>query len=299
MSKLTIQEHVTQVIERARKTFCNQHVPTADELRANIRARSSRFRRRYIEPLVPLIEQSPEAEWLTVGDGWGQESFHLQEFHANVLATDIDTKYLSSFHTAGLIERYESQNIEKLTFGDRSFDYVMAKEMLHHLARPYLGIYEMLRVARKGVIIIEPQDPKVNEDLATQADGVREEFEAKIFGNLDFFFEDIGNYIYRFSAREFEKIAYGLGRSTIAFRGINDVGAFPTETDINVDDQAFSQLLQGLALKDYLSTYGNRRFEYLMTIIFIEEIAGELEESLRKLGWEVRPLLKNPYLYDQ
>ena len=35
-------------------------------------------------------------------------------------------------------------------FEDNSFDIVFTKESMHHWPRPYLGIYEMLRVAAKS-----------------------------------------------------------------------------------------------------------------------------------------------------
>ncbi len=51
---------------------------------------------------------------------------------------------------------YECQNAECLTYDSRSYDVVICKEGLHHLARPFLGLYEMLRVCRRAVILIEP-----------------------------------------------------------------------------------------------------------------------------------------------
>jgi len=38
----------------------------------------------------------------------------------------------------------------------KSFDLVLCKEALHHLARPVLGLYEMLRVCRQRAVAIEP-----------------------------------------------------------------------------------------------------------------------------------------------
>lgn len=52
--------------------------------------------------------------------------------------------------------RYELANAEALPYASRSFELVLAKEMLHHLPRPVLGLYEMLRVCRDRVVFVEP-----------------------------------------------------------------------------------------------------------------------------------------------
>ncbi len=51
---------------------------------------------------------------------------------------------------------YELANAEALPYASRSFDLVLCKEALHHLARPVLGLYEMLRVCRHRAVLIEP-----------------------------------------------------------------------------------------------------------------------------------------------
>ena len=53
---------------------------------------------------------------------------------------------------------YELANAEALPYPSRSFDLVLCKEALHHLARPALGLYEMLRVCRHRAVFIEPWD---------------------------------------------------------------------------------------------------------------------------------------------
>ncbi len=52
--------------------------------------------------------------------------------------------------------RYELANAEALADPSASFDLVLAKEVLHHLARPVLGLYEMLRVCRRRAVFVEP-----------------------------------------------------------------------------------------------------------------------------------------------
>lgn len=60
---------------------------------------------------------------------------------------------------------YQRQNCESISLNSRSFDLVFCKEGLHHLARPVLGLYEMLRICRKAAIIIEPYDTLLGKAL--------------------------------------------------------------------------------------------------------------------------------------
>jgi ubiquinone/menaquinone biosynthesis C-methylase UbiE len=85
---------------------------------------------------------------------------------------------------------------EKLSFKDDHFDYSFIAASLHHLPRPVLGLYELLRVSKHGVIVIEPNDCWLTR-LATKL-GLAQEI------------EETGNYVYRLSKREVHKIASSL-----------------------------------------------------------------------------------------
>jgi SAM-dependent methyltransferase len=47
---------------------------------------------------------------------------------------------------------------EDLCFGDDSYDTVFAHDVLHHCRSPHAALLEMLRVARRHIIIMEPHD---------------------------------------------------------------------------------------------------------------------------------------------
>ncbi len=47
-------------------------------------------------------------------------------------------------------------NAENLDIPDKSYDLVLVQNGLHHLPRPVLGLTEMIRVAKKAVMMIEP-----------------------------------------------------------------------------------------------------------------------------------------------
>ncbi|NHQ88659.1 class I SAM-dependent methyltransferase [Iodobacter sp. HSC-16F04] len=148
--------------------------------------------------------------WLTVGDGAGYDAWRLlQAGFREVLATDLDDAVLAETKAAGFIQNISIENAEALSFADNSFDFILCKEALHHMSRPYAAIYEMFRVARYGVVVIEPQDPWV--DYPCRVDQSQPHYES------------VGNYVYQYSTRELEKIAYGLNIRGIASKKMMDV----------------------------------------------------------------------------
>lgn len=74
---------------------------------------------------------------------------------------------------------------------DETFDLVVVQDGLHHLKRPFLGYTEMLRIAKKAVIVIEPHTGVV----------------ARIFGTV--WEENQGevNYVFRWNYFIFQEIA--------------------------------------------------------------------------------------------
>lgn len=135
----------------------------------------------------------PNSTFLTLGDGYcGREGTFIKRFGHFVHATDIQPCLIEVAHQRGLVDAYSKEDLNKLSFSDQSFDFVFTKESLHHLSRPYIGLYEMLRVARKGVIIIEPNG----------------DHEKMYHYNK---FEATGNYMWGFSSHELIKAGIAFG----------------------------------------------------------------------------------------
>jgi SAM-dependent methyltransferase len=103
---------------------------------------------------------------------------------------------------------WEFQDAEDITRPDRSFDWVIVHAGLHHCASPHRAFCEMLRVARKGVLVIESRDSFVL-GIAKRF-GLVPDFElepALLSGGKSGGYRDtpIPNYIYRWTEREVEK----------------------------------------------------------------------------------------------
>ena len=101
---------------------------------------------------------------MTVGDGrFGKDAHVVQskDPSARVHATDISDMLLREAAATGYIKSFSRENAESLSFGDGEFDFVLCKESYHHFPRPMIALYEMIRVAGTGVILMEPTDPYV------------------------------------------------------------------------------------------------------------------------------------------
>jgi len=107
------------------------------------------------------------------------------------------------------------QNMENLKYPENSFDYSVVHASLHHMSKPYKGLYEMFRVSKKGMLVIESHDNFIMRLLIKM--NLTEDYEyssikytgSKINkGGVDG--TNIPNYVYRFSESEFIKFSKSL-----------------------------------------------------------------------------------------
>ncbi|MHC4208436.1 MAG: class I SAM-dependent methyltransferase [Planctomycetota bacterium] len=146
---------------------------------------------------------------LTVCSGQGVECSHLASAGARVTATDLSPDSVKRLAEACPDVDARQADAENLPFEDGSFDIVFVRRGLHHLPRPVLGIYEMVRVARRHVILLEAQDNWLTRRLTG----------GRLFGLIPHGgrIECHGNYIYRFSRRELKKLAAAMFLKRVRF----------------------------------------------------------------------------------
>lgn len=246
-----------------------------------------------------LVERR-DADWLTVGDGrWGLDSVRLRnKGYTKVLPTDISEHLLKASQENGYIEKYAVQNAEDLSFDDASFDFVLCKESLHHFPRPYVALYEMLRVARIAVFLIEPNDkrPVLKEVLQF----VRE---LELYGKAQFrqtknpSWEESGNYVYSISPRELEKIALGLNYPQVIYKGLNDhyIQGCEFEPADPGASQIFKNILDNIAHQDERCRRGEDDYRLLMAGIFKKAMYKQERREFNARGWVINDLPRNPY----
>lgn len=151
-----------------------------------------------IRRLVKLARQSgvdfTGKRILIVGCGLGTDLFYLRRLvDAEFTCTDLSEENvrITKKHFPDIVAKVA--NSEALPFADDDFDYAIVCDSLHHMARPYLGIYEMLRTAKNGICIIEPHDCRLTR-FATSVSLMQE-------------YEDAGNYVLKFNRHDLKRLA--------------------------------------------------------------------------------------------
>lgn len=256
--------------------------------------------RRMYSSLNPLLENQ-QATWLTIGDGrFGKDSRYICEKGGDVTASDIDDSLLIEANNIGFISKFSKENAESLSFGDSTFDYVFCKESFHHFPRPMLALYEMLRVASRGVVLIEPNDRFISYSLIRNIFTTVINVLLSIVGRgLDRFdFEEFGNYVYSVSQRELEKVAMGMNYRYLAFKGINDSYLYGVEFEkVSENGRLFRKVKLKILLQNLLVKLRIIDSVMLVAIIFKQSPTVELTSRLRSDGFEIVELPVNPYAH--
>jgi SAM-dependent methyltransferase len=112
---------------------------------------------RYAAGKIDLIRAHLPGEegvtMLEVGAGSGTFSAHLDP-HFDLTCMDFSPNMLAMNPVAS--GRKVVGDAEALDFGDDAFDVVFCANLLHHLEDPARAVAEMRRVARRHVVLIEP-----------------------------------------------------------------------------------------------------------------------------------------------
>ena len=248
--------------------------------------------------IADCVLHKKDATWLTVGDGrFGLDSIRLgKRGIGHVLPSDIDEKLLEESKQKGLITDYSVQDAQHMDFTDASFDFVFCKESYHHFPQPALGLYEMLRIAREAVFMIEPNDQTFKPSPFQQLKNLVKCILGK--GNeVKASYEPDGNYIYSVSRREMEKVALGINMPAIAFKGLNDCyirGVEYEPADVR-RSPLFRKIKRRIRIADIKCRLGWGDYGLLMVGLFKNEIDPETRSRLQNAGWNVVDLPRNPY----
>ncbi len=247
---------------------------------------------RMLDLTRPIWQSYPESQWITVGDGrYGSDAAYLHSRGVNVIATSLTDDKLRYAHEQGRIPAFQAENAEHISLLDNAVDFVLCKEAYHHFPRPPIALYEMLRVARIGVVLIEPLD---NPRLL---DGVKRLLKRIIRGDREMQFEPSGNFLYRLNVRELGKLMTAMGGEDVAFKGINDffharLGGYEAH-GLNTGT-VFTRM--GIAVQNGLSRLGLMGYGLGCVVVFKRGAGTESFASLRRAGFKCIALPQNPYV---
>lgn len=224
---------------------------------------------RMLSMIDPLLKSFPETTWMTVGDGyWGRSAHYLENKGFNTLATDIDASLLAQAKKEKYINKFRKENVLTLSCEDNEFDFILCRETMHHLPKPFTALYEMIRVAKKGIVLIEPFDAGINS------------------------WERVGNFIFGLSARDIEKTASGLGIGEIAFKrfnsGFHKLGIFE-----KADEKAdiFDYTKEKLTNDNAACKSGQIPYNFMVSIIFKQSPPLAARNTLSDNGFIMKDLL--------
>jgi SAM-dependent methyltransferase len=236
--------------------------------------------RRHYELLASsdgLLDYLRPASLVSIGDNLGRDAGYFKKRYPDCkcIATDLHADGIQQAATEGYVDMVLSADVEHLPFEDNSIDCVIAKEAFHHWPRPMLGLYEMLRVAKKAVLLIEPNDVfNSNASTFADSDGYRDEY------------EKVGNYKYQISLRELLKVSWSLYYPAVAAVGLND----PYHPDLEIDDWFTEK--QKL---DLLGDQGKRQFNLMSVAIYKpnhEPLAHQLPARSRYYKRPINPFFE-------
>jgi len=144
---------------------------------------------------------------LVVCCGSGMEAEMLARAGKRVIGLDLspDAVRRARERAARFGVRYELLvgDATNLPFPANSVDWVFVHDGLHHLPDPYDGVRQMLRVARKAVLIAEPNDGTLTRFA--------------IWLGVASYCEDAGNYVYRLRPERLGQVFYEHGIETWRF----------------------------------------------------------------------------------
>ena len=206
---------------------------------------------------------------LTIGDHRGRDAaFFKQKLGCYTVASDLNATTLQLVKINGWVDDVAAIDVEKIDFLSESFDFVIGKECFHHFPRPMLGLYEMLRVAKHGVILLEPNDTSTSLGSYIDSDSYHDSY------------EEVGNYVYRISLREMIKAAWSLYLPFVVAIGFND----PYKDGIKFEEW--------MREKDHLDSMidSNLRAPNLMTIAILKNPMHDLSGLNERYRVYKRPL---------
>lgn len=105
---------------------------------------------------------------LICGGVGGEATFFANKGFSDVTNSDFSENALAVCRQRDSRLKACILNAECMDLPDLSYDIVVVQDGLHHLPRPSLGLNEMVRVARKAVVVLEPHTGWVAKMIGTE-----------------------------------------------------------------------------------------------------------------------------------
>jgi SAM-dependent methyltransferase len=279
---------------------------------------------RMLDFIGPYALLDSDASWLTIGDAYGHDAKILKNSGIqNITASNLEASILKAGAELGEVDKFLNINAEQINLPDSTFNYVLCKEALHHMPRPYLAIYEMLRVSKNAVFLVEPLDTIVDYDKPSLSNVERTKkidnsknsyineyvsynWPADNEGNsnkyevfIDWYEDGAFNYVYTLSARELRKICYGLGLPGYAVKPFNDIYDSRLN-DLESNEQNISLQQIQLNMQDLFCKASGKPYAYISCILFKSFPNQKIINELKNIGFSIfqTPTIFMPFKFE-
>lgn len=244
-----------------------------------------------------IVAADPAARWLTIGDSGADVTLAFRAGARSIIASNITSHSLNALAAQGKLPPCEVRalNAEALELPEGGVDYVLCRQAFHHFPRPMIGFYEMWRVARRGVILIEPGDimpPRPLENVRAMAKKVLRGQS----GDETLFEADAANFIYRLSLVEAWKAAVALQADAFFERRFNHLYLAPVSGAKRSDVVWRGLYSLAIGLQDGLCAAGLMNWGMGGAILLKSGAKPELARALGRVGWRERRVPRNPFL---
>ena len=149
---------------------------------------------------IVQLTARPAPSWRNVlivcGGVGGEGTFLRKQGFRGVTVSELHPQLLATMGQRDPHLQGVAGDAENLPFGDGTFDLVVVQDGIHHLKNPAKGLTEMLRVARRAVLMIEPHTGLVARGFGTKIEKDKTTGECNFVfrWNLFFFQQVVSSY---------------------------------------------------------------------------------------------------------
>lgn len=275
-----------------------EHERRAHSLPAVLGAPQSLDARRHwrmYELARPLVEADPAGAWLTIGDSGGDAAALRAMGAERVTASCIGTAQLNRLAAQGFLDgvAIAQVNAERIGPLEVAVDYLLCKEAYHHFPRAPIAFYNFLELARRAVVLIEPLDMGRRYPLEI----VRTLAKRWIRGDppAHLLFEDWGNFIFRLSLAEVDRMLTALQVERY-FVALHNDFYHPWLSPRPTGDR-LADLVErlGVACQDLAAGIGLMAYGKVAVVIPTAELPEAAVDGLLAKGFRERRPARNPY----
>jgi len=167
------------------------HHFTDDKLTRYVRDRRLNVGLNYLKSKYSTRDLENWKVLIICGSVGGEGVYFIKAGFKDVTLSDINQDYLGMAKILAPQLKTIFLNGEALELESDAYDLVVVQDGLHHLRRPSTGFTEMLRVAKKAVIVIDGYDSFIGRVLGTEWEWEKNDV----------------NYVYRWTRKMIEQTA--------------------------------------------------------------------------------------------